>query len=188
VIRAPVPLRQAAVRQPLARARHGRPAALLRTPPPRDPALLVDLGPVQPVREQGRRGHRPRRDPHARRDPRQPDRAADREPHHRHARLHPDHLRRLRPRRPAVRSRIRDIDHQRLYQHGTPPTVEAAELVKHKLRSEPMTPHWHELLRLAASLDHGWAPASLLLARPQAGSRRNPLAPRPAGVRAADQD
>lgn len=31
-------------------------------------------------------------------------------------------------------------------------------------------------MRLAASLRHGWAPASLLLARLQAGSRRNPLA------------
>jgi TnpA family transposase len=31
-------------------------------------------------------------------------------------------------------------------------------------------------LRLAASLRQGWAPASLLLARLQAGSRRNPLA------------
>ena len=37
-------------------------------------------------------------------------------------------------------------------------------------------PYWDELLRLAASLRHGWAPASLLLARLQAGSRRNPLA------------
>jgi len=36
-------------------------------------------------------------------------------------------------------------------------------------------PYWDELLRLAASLRHGWAPASLLLARLQAGSRRNPL-------------
>jgi TnpA family transposase len=72
--------------------------------------------------------------------------------------------------------RIRDLYRQRFYQHGTPPTVEAAELVKHKLRSELITPHWHELLRLAASLHHGWAPASLLLARLEAGSRRDPLA------------
>jgi len=40
----------------------------------------------------------------------------------------------------------------------------------------PCSAYWDELLRLAASLRHGWAPASLLLARLQAGGRRNPLA------------
>jgi TnpA family transposase len=48
--------------------------------------------------------------------------------------------------------------------------------LRHKLRPELITPYWDELLRLAASLRHGWAPASLLLSRLQAGSRRNPLA------------
>ncbi len=72
--------------------------------------------------------------------------------------------------------RIRDLDRQRLYRHGSPLDVETAELLKHKLRPELITPYWDELLRLAASLRHGWAPASLLLARLQAGSRRNPLA------------
>ena len=72
--------------------------------------------------------------------------------------------------------RIRDLDRQRLYRYGTPPDVETAELLKHKIRPELITPYWDELLRLAASLRHGWAPASLLLARLQAGSRRNPLA------------
>ena len=72
--------------------------------------------------------------------------------------------------------RIRDLDRQRLYRHGTPPNVETGELLKHKIRPELITPYWDELLRLAASLRHGWAPASLLLARLQAGSRRNPLA------------
>ena len=72
--------------------------------------------------------------------------------------------------------RIRDLDRQRLYRHGTPPAVETAELLKHKIRPELITPYWDELLRLAASLRHGWAPASLLLARLQAGCRRNPLA------------
>jgi TnpA family transposase len=38
------------------------------------------------------------------------------------------------------------------------------------------TPYWDDLLRLAASLRHGWASASLLLSRLQSGSRRNPLA------------
>ena len=72
--------------------------------------------------------------------------------------------------------RIRDLDRQRLYRHGTPPAVETAELLKRKIRPELIVPYWDELLRLAASLRHGWAPASLLLARLQAGSRRNPLA------------
>jgi TnpA family transposase len=72
--------------------------------------------------------------------------------------------------------RIRDLDRQRLYQHGTLPAVEAAEMLTHKIRPELILPYWDQLLRLAASLRHGWAPASLLLARLQAGSRRNPLA------------
>jgi TnpA family transposase len=72
--------------------------------------------------------------------------------------------------------RIRDLDRQQLYRHGIPPAVEAAELLKRKIRPKLIVPYWDELLRLAASLRHGWAPASLLLARLQAGSRRNPLA------------
>lgn len=72
--------------------------------------------------------------------------------------------------------RIRDLDRQRLYQHGSMPAVDVGELLKHKLRPDLITPYWDELLRLAASLQHGWAPASLLLSRLQAGSRRNPLA------------
>jgi Domain of unknown function (DUF4158)/Tn3 transposase DDE domain len=50
--------------------------------------LLVDLRPVQPVRQQGRDRDGPRRHAHARRDPRQPDGAADRGAHDRHARLY----------------------------------------------------------------------------------------------------
>jgi hypothetical protein len=42
-------------------------------------------------------------------------------------------------------------------------------------------------LRLAASLRHGWTPASLLLSRLHAGSRTSPLASA-AGVRAPNQD
>ncbi len=72
--------------------------------------------------------------------------------------------------------RIRDLDRQRLYRHGSSPEIETADLLKQKIRPELITPYWDELLRLAASLRHGWAPASLLLARLQAGSRRNPLA------------
>jgi TnpA family transposase len=72
--------------------------------------------------------------------------------------------------------RIRDLDRQRLYRYGTSPSTDIDELLKHKLRPELITPYWDELLRLAASLRHGWAPTSLLLTRLQAGSRRNPLA------------
>jgi len=72
--------------------------------------------------------------------------------------------------------RIRDLDRQRLYRHGILTNVETSELLKNRIRPELIIPYWDELLRLAASLRHGWAPASLLLARLQAGSRRNPLA------------
>ena len=72
--------------------------------------------------------------------------------------------------------RIRDLDRQRLYKCGPPTAVDIDELLHHKLRPELIHPYWDELLRLAASLRHGWAPASLLLARLQAGSKRNPLA------------
>jgi TnpA family transposase len=72
--------------------------------------------------------------------------------------------------------RIRDLDRQRLYRHGLLTNVETSELLKHRIRPELILPYWDELLRLAASLRHGWAPASLLLSRLQAGSRRNPLA------------
>jgi TnpA family transposase len=71
--------------------------------------------------------------------------------------------------------RIRDLDRQRLYRHGIT-TVETSDLLKNRIRPELILPYWDELLRLAASLRHGWAPASLLLTRLQAGSRRNPLA------------
>jgi TnpA family transposase len=72
--------------------------------------------------------------------------------------------------------RIRDLDRQQLYALGTLPAVETAALLKQRLRPEVIEPHWDELQRLAASLKHGWAPASLLLARLQAGSKRQPLA------------
>jgi TnpA family transposase len=68
------------------------------------------------------------------------------------------------------------LDRQRLYRYRTSPSTDIDELLKHKLRPELITPYWDELLRLAASLRHGWAPASLLLTRLHAGSRRNPLA------------
>ncbi len=63
--------------------------------------------------------------------------------------------------------RIRDLDRQRLYRHGIAADVETADLLKQKIRPELITPYWDELLRLAASLRHGWAPASLLLGRLQ---------------------
>lgn len=78
-------------------------ASLPWAPPPRPADPFLDLGPVQPIRQQDHRRDGPRRGAHARRDPRQPDGAADRGAHHRHARLHRDDLRRLRPPWPTVR-------------------------------------------------------------------------------------
>jgi len=40
--------------------------------------------------------------------------------------------------------RIRDLDRQRLYRHGTPPAVETAELLKRKIRPELIVPYWDE--------------------------------------------
>ena len=37
--------------------------------------------------------------------------------------------------------RIRDLDRQRLYRHGPTPVVETAELLKHKIRPELITPY-----------------------------------------------
>lgn len=59
---------------------------------------------------------------------------------------------------------------------GIAPNIETADLFKSRIRPELIVPYWDELLRPGASLRHGWALASLLLARLQAGSRRNPLA------------
>jgi TnpA family transposase len=50
--------------------------------------------------------------------------------------------------------RIRDLDRQRLYRHGPTPAVDTAEILRHKLRPDLITPYWDELLRLAASLRH----------------------------------
>ncbi len=99
----PVLLRRAAVRRPRPRARYRGAAAVLRASPSRSADLFMDVGPVQPERQQGHHRDGARRDAHARRDPRQPDRAADRGARNRHARLHRDDLRHLRPPRPTIR-------------------------------------------------------------------------------------
>ncbi|MDQ2759822.1 MAG: transposase [Actinomycetota bacterium] len=72
--------------------------------------------------------------------------------------------------------RIRDLDRQRLYQHGPTPDGQTSELLRHRLRPELIVPQSDSLFRLAASLKHGWTPASLLLSRLQASAPRNPLA------------
>jgi hypothetical protein len=41
--------------------------------------------------------------------------------------------------------RIRDLDRQQLYRHEPTSAVETAELLKHKLRLELITPYWDEL-------------------------------------------
>jgi TnpA family transposase len=42
--------------------------------------------------------------------------------------------------------RIRGLDRNRLYRHGTQPAVETAELLKHKIHAALITPYWDELL------------------------------------------
>ena len=73
--------------------------------------------------------------------------------------------------------RIRDLDRQRLYQHGPTSAVETAELLKHKLRPELITP---VLGRAAAARRVAAARmgARVAAAQPPPGrqSRRNPLA------------
>jgi hypothetical protein len=69
-----------------------------------------------------------------------------------------------------------------------PSPVKQGDL-RHKIRPDLLTPYWDDLLRLAASLRHGWAPAwsrpvgavnsapgrstQLLRSRRAAGRRRN---------------
>lgn len=72
--------------------------------------------------------------------------------------------------------RIRDLDRQRLYQHGTPTAVETAELLKHKIRPELIVPYWDELLRLAASCGTGGRPRRCCspVYKPAADATRSP--------------
>jgi TnpA family transposase len=74
--------------------------------------------------------------------------------------------------------RLRGLHDRRLYRHGPPAPAgsPAAELLRHRLRPELIEPHWDELLRLAASLKHGWTSASLALTRLHANAGRAPLA------------
>jgi len=73
--------------------------------------------------------------------------------------------------------RIRDLDRQRLYHRGPKPhSGDAVELLPHRIRPDLILNDWDAMLRLAASLKHGWAPASLLLTRLQASQRANPIA------------
>lgn len=73
--------------------------------------------------------------------------------------------------------RIRDLDRQRLYHHGPSRLAgDTAELLPNRIRPDLIQGSWDAMLRLAASLKHGWAPASLLLGRLQASQRSNPLA------------
>ncbi len=51
--------------------------------------------------------------------------------------------------------RIRDLDRQRLYRHGQAPAVETADLLKHKIRPELITPYLDLALRTAPRLGRG---------------------------------
>ena len=173
---------------PHPRARDSGAAAVLRAPPPRPADLLVDLRPIQPVRQQGRRRHRPRRDPHARRDPRQPDGAAVEE-HTTDTHGYTEMIfgvfdllgLRFAP-------RIRDLDRQRLYRYGTPPAVGHRRAAQ---TQDPPRAHPPVLGRATAprSVSTSRVGARLAAARPPAGRlAAQPTRPSPAGVRTADQD
>jgi len=77
--------------------------------------------------------------------------------------------------------RIRDLGAITLYRLNTRGEVRgrfpnAGHLLTGKLNAALIREHWDDLLRLAASLKFGYATASLLVAKLQAGSRQNALA------------
>jgi TnpA family transposase len=77
--------------------------------------------------------------------------------------------------------RIRDLGAITLYRLGTRGEVcgrfpSAGRLLTGKLNTALIREHWDDLLRLAASLKFGYATASLMVAKLQAGSRQNALA------------
>jgi TnpA family transposase len=77
--------------------------------------------------------------------------------------------------------RIRDLGAITLHRLGTRSQVRgrypnAGRLLTGKLNAPLIRQHWDDLLRLAASLKFGYATASLMVAKLQAGSRQNALA------------
>jgi TnpA family transposase len=72
--------------------------------------------------------------------------------------------------------RIRDLADQRLWRlPATTRTGPAASLLEHPIRPEWIEARWDDMLRVAATIRHGYLPASLLVARLQASARQNQL-------------
>ena len=72
--------------------------------------------------------------------------------------------------------RIRDLADQRLWRlPATRTSGPAAHLLRHSIRPDRITPRWDDMLRVAATIRHGYLPASLLVSRLQASARQNQL-------------
>jgi len=72
--------------------------------------------------------------------------------------------------------RVRDIADHRLWRIGPLDHHErAGPLVRSQIRTDRIVSHWDDMLRVAGSLQHGWTPASLLVAKLQSGAPRNPI-------------
>jgi TnpA family transposase len=72
--------------------------------------------------------------------------------------------------------RIRDLADQRLYRLDRDASGRQVDaLVSGRINTALIVDHWDDLVRVAASLKMGWAPASLLITRLQGAGRSNQL-------------
>ena len=72
--------------------------------------------------------------------------------------------------------RIRDLADQRLWRLPTTTTDgPAAGLVQHPIRPQRFVDRWDDMLRVAATIRHGYLPASTLVSRLQGSARQNQL-------------
>jgi TnpA family transposase len=72
--------------------------------------------------------------------------------------------------------RIRDLADQRLWRLPTTPTDgPAAGLLQHRIRPQRFVDRWDDMLRVAATIRHGYLPASTLVSRLQGSARQNQL-------------
>lgn len=72
--------------------------------------------------------------------------------------------------------RIRDLADQRLWRLPATPTENpAGNLLRHKIDPARFLDRWDDMLRVSATIRHGYTPASLLIARLQASARQNAL-------------
>lgn len=71
--------------------------------------------------------------------------------------------------------RIKDIGSQRLYRLGDIKGNRVKAIMRHKINRPLIERGWDDLLRLAATVKTGWAPASLMLTKLQSAPKRSPL-------------